>query len=114
MNPFPILLALLPLAVGAARAQPLEATSAGRLAFDSYTPATMYDLARERRQLWAPQTVWGELNLLAGARRARGPQRGRAAAVAPRRDRVRGAGVLRRDCCSARPGGRTRAPPGLS
>lgn len=32
-----------------------------RIYFDSYTPPTMYDLAREQRQNWAPQTVWGEL-----------------------------------------------------
>jgi dienelactone hydrolase len=32
-----------------------------RIEFDSYTPATMYDLARERRQNWAPQRVWGDL-----------------------------------------------------
>ncbi|ELX13919.1 putative dienelactone hydrolase [Janthinobacterium sp. HH01] len=32
-----------------------------RVYFDSYTPATMYDLAREQRQNWMPQTVWGQL-----------------------------------------------------
>jgi dienelactone hydrolase len=34
-----------------------------RLEFDSYTPPTMYDLARERRHLWAPQRIWGDLSL---------------------------------------------------
>lgn len=72
----PLLAALL-LAPAAAPAEPLDAASAGRLAFDSYTPATMYDLARERRQLWAPQPVWGELSLPAGAGAPRGRSRGR-------------------------------------
>lgn len=46
-----------------ARAQqsPTGDRNSVRIEFDSFTPATMYDLARERRQNWAPQRVWGDL-----------------------------------------------------
>lgn len=33
-----------------------------RVYFDSYTPPTMYDLAREQRHNWAPQRIWAELS----------------------------------------------------
>ena len=54
-----LLLALPP----AAAAQDLKPDTQGRIAFDSFTPKTMFDLARERRQNWAAQRVWGELSL---------------------------------------------------
>lgn len=44
-------------------AQPLTATTQGRIDYASYTPKTMFDLAREHRENWAPQPVWGFLSL---------------------------------------------------
>ncbi|MES3002412.1 MAG: dienelactone hydrolase family protein [Pseudomonadota bacterium] len=48
-------------------AQDLEAETQGRIDFASFTPRTMFDLARERRQNWDEQRVWGELRLPRGA-----------------------------------------------
>jgi dienelactone hydrolase len=42
--------------------QALDAKSNGRIEFQSYTPKTMFDLAKELRQNWRDQTVWGELS----------------------------------------------------
>jgi dienelactone hydrolase len=42
---------------------PLQADTQGRIEFASHTPKTMFDLARERRQNWAEQRVWGDLSL---------------------------------------------------
>ncbi|MDI4633142.1 dienelactone hydrolase family protein [Pelomonas sp. V22] len=47
----------------AAGAQTLSASTQGRIEFDSFTPATMFDLARERRERWERVRVWGELTL---------------------------------------------------
>ncbi|MEV4777667.1 dienelactone hydrolase family protein [Burkholderia sp. LMU1-1-1.1] len=59
-----LLLTLAAAGMPAARAQSTPAAPAAtRVEFDSFTPATMYDLARERRQNWAPQRVWGDLTL---------------------------------------------------
>lgn len=59
-----IVLALIwPLAGGA---QELAAETQGRIEFDSFTPKTMFDLARERRDQWATQRVWGDLSLPKG------------------------------------------------
>ena len=59
-----IVLALIwPLAGGA---QELAAETQGRIDFDSFTPKTMFDLARERRDQWATQRVWGDLSLPKG------------------------------------------------
>jgi dienelactone hydrolase len=41
----------------------LDPNTQGRIDFDSYTPRTMFDLARERRQNWTEQKVWGDLSL---------------------------------------------------
>lgn len=37
------------------------APAEGEIRFASYTPKTMYDLARQRRHAWAHTEVWGEL-----------------------------------------------------
>ena len=55
-----LLIATFPLA-GAA--QDLELETQGRIDFASFTPKTMFDLARERRQNWAEQRIWGDLSL---------------------------------------------------
>ncbi|GAB3252003.1 dienelactone hydrolase family protein [Chitinimonas naiadis] len=44
-------------------AQTLQADTQGRIDYASFTPKTMYDLARERRENWAPQPVWAYLSL---------------------------------------------------
>lgn len=44
------------------QAQTLESSAKGQIEFQSYTPKTMFDLARERRQKWAKQKVWGDLS----------------------------------------------------
>jgi dienelactone hydrolase len=44
-----------------------ESLAGERITFDSYTPSTMFDLARERRQNWAPQKIWGDLKLPAAS-----------------------------------------------
>ncbi|WP_332853945.1 dienelactone hydrolase family protein [Duganella sp. S19_KUP01_CR8] len=62
-TPALLLSAALLLAASAPHAQQLNAASQGRIEFDSYTPKTMFDLARERRENWAPQKIWGELSL---------------------------------------------------
>ncbi|PMS35916.1 dienelactone hydrolase [Trinickia symbiotica] len=46
-----------------AAAQTLSPEREGRIEFNSFTPKTMYDLAREHRENWAEQTVWGDLSL---------------------------------------------------
>ncbi len=43
-------------------AQTLDAKAKGRIEFQSYTTKTMFDLARERRQNWVEQKVWGDLS----------------------------------------------------
>lgn len=48
---------------GATSAQLLAGDSAGRIAFSSYTPRTMYDVARTGREKWPVQQVWGDLSL---------------------------------------------------
>lgn len=55
-----LLMAALPLAT---TAQELRAETQGRIEFQSFTPKTMFDLARERRQNWTEQKVWGDLHL---------------------------------------------------
>ncbi len=42
--------------------QSLDASAAGRIEFQSFTPMTMLDLARERRENWAAAKVWGDLS----------------------------------------------------
>src|SRR3954453_22102284 len=44
-------------------AQTLNRDTQGRIEFTSFTPRTMFDLARERRQNWAKQKIWGDLSL---------------------------------------------------
>lgn len=44
------------------QAQTLDASAKGRIEFLSYTPKTMFDLARERRQNWTELKVWGDLS----------------------------------------------------
>lgn len=46
-----------------AQSQILEKNSQGRIEFDSFTTASMFDLARERRQNWTAQKIWGDLSL---------------------------------------------------
>jgi dienelactone hydrolase len=45
-----------------AQAQTLDVTAKGRIEFQSFTPKSMFDLARERRRNWEEQTVWGDLS----------------------------------------------------
>lgn len=52
---------VLGLSVTAARAD-----DSTRIAFDSFTPKSLFDLARERRAQWVPAPVWGDLSLPAG------------------------------------------------
>ena len=52
-----LIAALLPL-----QAQTLDANAKGRIEFQSYTPKTMFDLARERRQNWTEVKGWGDLS----------------------------------------------------
>ena len=52
--------------VATASAQELNADTQGRIEFISYTPKTMFDLVRERRQNWQAQHVWGDLTLPRG------------------------------------------------
>ena len=47
----------------AASAQDLKRETQGRIDFASFTPKTLFDLARERRSLWTEQAVWGDLSL---------------------------------------------------
>lgn len=54
--------ALLLAALSPAQAITLDATAKGRIEFQSYTPKTMFDLARERGQNWPEQTIWGDLS----------------------------------------------------
>jgi dienelactone hydrolase len=51
----------------AAHAQDLKPDTQGRIEFASFTPKTMFDLARNRRQNWIEQKVWGTLSLPDGA-----------------------------------------------
>lgn len=44
------------------QAQTLDASAKGRIEFQSYSPKTMFDLARERRQNWTGLKVWGDLS----------------------------------------------------
>lgn len=57
-----LVLALI-ISVFSAQAQELRPDTQGRIEFDSFTPKSMFDLARERRQNWAEQKVWGDLTL---------------------------------------------------
>jgi dienelactone hydrolase len=50
-----------------ARAELPTADAQGKLEFDSFTPKTMFDVARQRRQNWAAQKTWGDLSLPKGA-----------------------------------------------
>jgi dienelactone hydrolase len=50
-----------------ALAQTLDKTSSGRIEFQSYTPKSMFDLARERRQSWSEIKIWGDLSFPSGA-----------------------------------------------
>ena len=43
-------------------AQSLDINAKGRIEFQSYTPKSMFDLARERRQNWVEQKIWGDLS----------------------------------------------------
>jgi dienelactone hydrolase len=47
----------------AGAAQDLKSATQGRIDFASFTPKTMFDLARERRQNWTGQRIWGDLSL---------------------------------------------------
>lgn len=38
-----------------------EKVRAERIYFDSFTPSTMFDLAREHRRNWSSQKIWGDL-----------------------------------------------------
>jgi dienelactone hydrolase len=51
------------LAVG----QTMTDSSSGRIEFQSFTPKSMFDLARERRQDWPNTKVWGDLSFPANA-----------------------------------------------
>jgi dienelactone hydrolase len=51
----------------AGAAQDLKSETQGRIDFTSFTPKTMFDLARERRQNWTEQRIWGDLTLPKGA-----------------------------------------------
>ncbi|MDW3687853.1 dienelactone hydrolase family protein [Cupriavidus sp. CV2] len=44
-------------------AQTLSPETQDRIEFNSFTPKTMFDLARENRENWAEQKVWGDLSL---------------------------------------------------
>jgi dienelactone hydrolase len=44
-----------------------QQSSQGRIEFASVTPNSMFDLARERRQIWKRQGVWGDLNFPEGS-----------------------------------------------
>jgi dienelactone hydrolase len=46
----------------------LSTADEGRINFSSYTPKSMFDLARERRENWVPQKVWGDLRFPASAK----------------------------------------------
>jgi dienelactone hydrolase len=50
-----------------AMAQELTSETAGRIEFSSYTPRTMYDVARVAREKWPVQKVWGDLSFPKGA-----------------------------------------------
>ncbi len=45
-----------------ATAQTMDAAATGRIEFQSFTPKTMFDLARERRQNWIALKIWGDLS----------------------------------------------------
>jgi dienelactone hydrolase len=66
LGPMLLLLAI-SLSGPACTAQALERDTQGRIEFASFTPPSLFDLARERRAQWLAQTVWGELSLPAGA-----------------------------------------------
>lgn len=53
---------LLSAALSPLQAQTLDASAKGRIEFQSYSPKTMFDLARERRQNWTELKVWGDLS----------------------------------------------------
>jgi dienelactone hydrolase len=61
------LIAALTCIIWPAYALDLQRDTQGRVEFDSFTPKTMFDLARERRSNWAPQRVWGDLSLPSSA-----------------------------------------------
>ncbi|APV50405.1 dienelactone hydrolase [Betaproteobacteria bacterium GR16-43] len=48
-------------------AQVLRSETQGRIDFTSFTPKTMFDLARERRGNWNEQPIWGHLTFPKGA-----------------------------------------------
>lgn len=48
--------------VSQSQAQPLNSGAKGRIEFQSHTAKTMFDLARERRENWVEQKVWGDLS----------------------------------------------------
>src|SRR4249919_1459333 len=50
------------LAASPAMGQSLDANAFGRIEFQSFTPATMFDLARERRESWREVKIWGDLS----------------------------------------------------
>lgn len=58
-----LLFAAATLLASTAGGQELTRETQGRIEFNSFTPKTMFDLARERRQNWAAQKVWGDLSL---------------------------------------------------
>jgi dienelactone hydrolase len=45
-----------------AQNKPLDASAKGRIEFQSLTPKSMFDLARENRQNMPQQVIWGELS----------------------------------------------------
>ncbi|WP_394788608.1 dienelactone hydrolase family protein [Rhodoferax sp.] len=55
--------ALLATVATLAGAQQLARDTQGRIEYNSFTPKNMFELAREHRQNWAPQKVWGDLSL---------------------------------------------------
>jgi dienelactone hydrolase len=57
---------LMLLASSLALAETLDKTSIGRIEFLSYTPKSMFDLARERRQNWTEIKIWGDLSFPPG------------------------------------------------
>lgn len=45
-----------------AKTETLDKNSRGKIEFNSFTTQSMFDLARERRQNWKAQKIWGELS----------------------------------------------------
>ena len=57
------LLAICVICLPRVHAQTLTRETSGKIVFSSFSPRTMFDMARENRAAWAGQTVWGDLSL---------------------------------------------------